>query len=59
MNSKGQTSSDVLYDWTPRADHVDLYSKYTKPSLDGFSEADLGNTINIHDYDNSIGQWNV
>ena len=42
-----------MSEWSPKADHVDLYNKYQKPSTDGFDEHDLGNSgflINEDDF---------
>ena len=39
--------------WSPEADHVDLYNKYQKSSTDGFDIGDLGTGgmyIDEHDF---------
>ena len=46
-----------MTEWTPEADHVDIYNKYPKASTDGFDKSDLGLTgfhINEGDFSDCV-----
>ena len=46
-------NQQYMSEWSPEADHVDIYNHFKKPSTDGFSVSDLGlkgARINENDY---------